>query len=156
MLDRGRAQVDAIEDGGVEDVEAGVDAVAHELDRLLNEPINAGGVVRLVDNDTVFGGLLDLGDNDGALISVCLVESSQLLKRVIACDVGVEDEEGAVVLAKDLLSKLEGAGGAQRFGLDGEGDGDAKFLFILLATPESVYIPARFIGGGGRRSNCER
>lgn len=153
LLDRGWAKINTVENGGVEDVEASIDAVAHELDGLLNESVNAGGVVGFVDNDTVFGRLLDLGDNNGALVSVCLVESSQLLEWIFACDIGVEDEEGAVILAKDFLRKLEGSSSAQRLGLDREGDGDTEFLLILFASQKSVCGLAGLLGArsnGGR------
>lgn len=95
-----------------------------------------------MDNDTILGGLLDLGDDNGALVAVCLVECSQLLKRVFARDIGVEDEEGAVVLAQDLGGQLEGASSAQRLLLDREGDLDAKLLLILDSggNGESVHV----------------
>ena len=53
----------------------------------------------LVHHDTVLGRLLDLGDNNGTLVAVALVELGELLEGVVAGDVGVEDEEGRVVLA---------------------------------------------------------
>lgn len=74
LLDGGGAELDAIEDAGVEDVETGVDSVADELDRLLDEAVDARVVVGLVHDDTVFRRLLDLGHDDGSLISVCFVE----------------------------------------------------------------------------------
>ena len=60
-----------------------------------------------------------------------LVELGELLEGVVACDIGVEDEEGRVVLAEDVLSELEGTGGAEGLGLDGECDGDAVLLLVL-------------------------
>ncbi|KFY11986.1 hypothetical protein V492_04157 [Pseudogymnoascus sp. VKM F-4246] len=74
LLDGGGAELDALEDAGVEDVEAGVDAVADELDGLLDEAVDARVVVGLVHDDSVLGGLLDLGHDDGALIAVGFVE----------------------------------------------------------------------------------
>lgn len=53
LLDRGRSKLDALEDGGVEDVHAGVDAVTNELNGLLNKSIDERGVAGLVDNDTI-------------------------------------------------------------------------------------------------------
>lgn len=103
LLDRGRAQLDTGEDRGVENVHAGVDAVADELDGLLDKAVDARRVVRSVDNDTVLGRLLDLSDDDGALIAVGLVEIGQLLEGVLADDVRVEHEEGRVVLAENLF-----------------------------------------------------
>ena len=131
MLDRGRSKLDSLEDGGLEDVDASVDAVAHELYRLLDETIDARGVAGLVHDDTIFAGLLDLGDDDGALVAVLLVEGRQLGEGVLARDVRVEHEEGRFVLAQDFLGELQRAGCAQGLGLDGEGDVDAEALFVL-------------------------
>ena len=131
LLDRGRAELNALEHAGVHNVDTGVDAVAHEFHGLLDEAVDARGLARLVHDDTVLGRLLDLCDDDGALIAVCLVEVGELLEGVVACDIGVEDEEGRVVLAEDVLSELEGTGGAEGLGLDGECDGDAVLLLVL-------------------------
>jgi hypothetical protein len=59
------------------------------------------------------------------------VEGCELGEGVVADDIRVQHEEGRVVLAQDLLSKLERAGGAQRLVLDGEGDVDTKLLLVL-------------------------
>lgn len=152
LLDGGRAQLNAVQDGGVQDVETSVDAVADELDRLLDETINAGRVVGLVHNDTVVGGLLDLGDNNSALVAVGLVEFGQLLERVFAGDIGVEDEERAIILAQDLSSELEGTGGAQGLRLDGERDLDAKLFLVLVPTHKSAHNPEAAI----MRIDCNR
>lgn len=85
----------------------------------------------LVHDDTVFGGFLDLGDDDSAFLAVVAVKLGELGERVVADDVGVEDEEGRVVFAEDLLGELEGTGGAEGFGLDGEFDFDVVFFFVL-------------------------
>jgi len=131
LLDGCRAQLDALEHARVHDVDTGIDAVADELDGLLDESVDLGGVTGLVDYDTVFGGLFDLGDDDGAFVAVLLVELGELLEGVVAGDVGVEDEEGRVVLAQDVLGELEGAGGAEGLGLDGECDGHVVLLLVL-------------------------
>lgn len=131
LLDRGGAELDAREHAGVQDVDTGVDAVTDELDGLLDEAVDARGVVGLVDDDTVLRGLLDLCDNDGTLVAMGLVEVGQLLEGVVADDVRVEDEEGRVVLAENLLSKLQGTGGTQGLGLDGEIDLDVVLLLVL-------------------------
>jgi hypothetical protein len=91
-------------------------------------------MVGLVDNHTVLGGLLDLGDDDGTLIAVVPVELKEILERVVADDIGVEDEEGRVVLEKDLLGKLQRAGGVERLGLDRELNVDVVLLFVLRAV----------------------
>lgn len=135
LLDRGGPQLDALEDRRVEDVDARVDPVADELDRLLDEPVDAGGVAGLVDDDAVLAGLLDLGHDDGALVPVGGVEVGQLPEGVLADDVRVEDEERLVVPAEDLLGELQGARGAQGFGLDRERDLDVVPLLVLLQGP---------------------
>jgi hypothetical protein len=133
LFDGGGTQVNALENTGVEDVDTGVDAVTNELDGLFDEAINARGVVGLVNNDTVLRGLVDLGNNNGALVTMFLVELRELLEGVITDDIGVEDEEGRVVLAQNLLCQLQGTSGTEGFGLDGELDSDVV-LFLILQT----------------------
>lgn len=94
LLDGGGTELDALKDTGVEDVDTGVDTVADELDRLLDETVDSRGVAGLVDNNTILGRLLDLCDNDCALVTVLLVELSELGEGVFAGNVCVEDEEG--------------------------------------------------------------
>lgn len=60
-----------------------------------------------------------------------LVEFGEFLEWVFAGDVGIEDEEGRVVLAQNLLGKLERASGAEGLGLDREFDLDVVFLLVL-------------------------
>jgi len=140
LLDRGGAQLDTLQDAGVEDIDAGIDAVADELDRLLDEPVDARGVVGLVDDDTILGWLLHLGHHDRALVPVLLVELCQLLEGVLADDVGVENEEGRVILGQDLLRKLQGARRTQRLRLDGELDFHVVLLLILIGSPATSAI----------------
>jgi hypothetical protein len=132
LLDGGGAQLDAVEDAGVHDVNTGVDTVANELDGLLDEAVNAGGVVRLVNDDTVLGGLVNLGDDDGTLLTVGAVELGELLEGVVANDIGVQDEERRIILAQDLLRQLQRTSSAQRFGLDGELNAHTILLLVLL------------------------
>lgn len=103
LFDRGRAEFNAAENRGVENVKTSVDAVANEFNWLLNEAINAAGVARLVNNHTIFRGLFNLCDYNCALFAVCLVEFNELFEWIFADDVGVEDEERAIVLAENLL-----------------------------------------------------
>ena len=118
LLDGRRPQLYALQHARVEDVDACVDAVPHKLDGLLDEAVDARGVPRLVHHDAVLGRFLDLGDDNGAFLAVGAVEVGELGEGVVADDVGVKDEEGGVVFAKDLFSQLEGTGRAERFGLD--------------------------------------
>ena len=85
-----------------------------------------------MNNHTVLGRFLNLGDHDGALLAVGLVEGGKLLKGVLADDVGVEHKEGSVVLAEDLFGELEWPGSAERLGLDGKRDFDVVRLLVLL------------------------
>ena len=112
LLDRGRAELDTVENAGVEDVNTGVDTVSDELDRLFNEAVDARCVSGLVHHDSVLGRLVDFGNNDSTLLSVRAVECRQLLERVFADYVRVEDEEWRVVLSKDLFGELEWSCGA--------------------------------------------
>ena len=89
LLNGGGSEFDALKNARVQDVDTGVDAVADELDRLLDETIDSRRVAGLVDNDTVLGRLLDLGNNDCAFIAVLLVELGELRERVFAGNVGV-------------------------------------------------------------------
>jgi len=118
LLNGGGAQLNTVQDTGVHYVDTGVNAVADELDRLLDETVDARGVVRLVNNDTVLGRFVDLGDNDGTLIAVSLVECGELLEGEVANNIGVQNEERRVVLAQDLLRQFQRAGRTQWFRLD--------------------------------------
>lgn len=59
------------------------------------------------------------------------MEIGQLLEGVFANDIGVQDKEWRVILAENLLCQLQGAGGAQRLGLDGELNLYVVLLFVL-------------------------
>jgi hypothetical protein len=132
LLDGSRAQLDAVQNRRVEDVDTRVDAVSDELDGLLDEAVDARVVIGLVDNDSVLARLLDLCDNNGALLAVSPVESGQLFEGEFANDVRVEDEERRVVLAECLFSQLERASGSQWLGLDRELDVYAVLFLVLL------------------------
>lgn len=139
LLDGSRAELDTVEDGGVEDVHAGVDAVADELDGLLDESVDQRAVAGLVDNDTILGGLLDLGDDDGTLVSVASVEGQEVLEGVVADDVRVEDEEGRVVLGEDRLGELQGSGSVERLRLDRELNVDVVLFLVLRRTSAHIF-----------------
>lgn len=106
LLDGGRAELDPVEDGGVENVHAGVDSVTDELNGLLDEAVDQRSMTGLVDNDTILGRLLNLGDHDGTFLTVALVKLGELLEGEIADDIRVEHEEGLVVLSESLLGQL--------------------------------------------------
>lgn len=146
LFDGGRAQVNPLEDTGVQKIDTGVDSVTDELDWFLDEAIDARGVVWLVDDNTILGGLIHLGHHDGSLITMVLVEFRELLKGVITDDIGVEDEEWRIILAQDLFGQFQGPRGAQGFGLDGKFDSDI-ILFLILNSQrhqhmhELIYFP---------------
>ena len=106
-------KLDALENRGVEDVDTGINTVAYELDGFLDETVDARGVVWLVYNDTELRRLFDLCDDNGTLVAVAAVELEEIGKWVVADDIGVEDEEGRVVLCENLLGELEGTGGSE-------------------------------------------
>ena len=87
LFDRRGAQLDSLEHAWVQDIDTGIDAIAHELDGFLHETVDAGRVVGFVHHDAVFGGFFDFGDDDGALVAVGFVELGELLKGVVADDV---------------------------------------------------------------------
>ena len=87
LLNRRRAQFDSREDGRIQDVDASVDAVAHKLNRLLDEAVNTRGMIRFMNDNTIFAGLLNFGDNDCTLIAVGFMESGELLEGVVTGDV---------------------------------------------------------------------
>lgn len=131
LLNGGGTEFNSLQNRGVEDVHASIDTVADELNGLLDESVDTRGMVGLVNDNTVLGGLFDLGHHNGSLVAVVLVELQQLLEGVVADDIGVEDKEWRVVLQQDLLGKLQGTGGVEGFGLDGELDVDVILLFVL-------------------------
>ena len=119
------SQLDAIENGRIEDVEAGVDLVRDELLGLLDEALDAARVV-VVDDDAVLGRLLDLGDHDGALALVSVMKGEHLLERKLAYDVAVEHEERLARLVEVVLGERERTGRAERLLLLRHGDLDAQ------------------------------
>lgn len=106
MLDRRRAQLDALEHAGVQDVDTSIDTVSDEFDWLLDETVNPRGVVWLVNDDTVFRGFLNLCDDDGTLVAVGLVESSEIRKGVVADNVRVQDKKRRIILSKNFFRQL--------------------------------------------------
>ena len=131
LLDARRPQLDALQHARVQNVDAGVDAVAHEFHGLLHEAVDARRVALLVHHDAVFGRLFHLGDDDGAFLAVGLVEGGEGGEGVVADDVRVEDEEGGRIFAEGFGGEFEGAGGAEGFVFDGEFDADVVFFFVL-------------------------
>lgn len=139
LLDRCRAELNALEYTRVENVYTSIDAVAHELNRLLHKSVNPRGVVGLVHNNTIFGRLLDFRHDDSTLLSVRFVEVGQLLKWIVTNHIRVEYEEWGIIFPKNLFCQLQRPGGAEGFGLDRELDLDVVF-FLVLCVSESVSL----------------
>lgn len=76
LFDGGRTELNTVKDARVQDVDAGIDAVANKLNRFLHKAVNAGWVIWLMYNDTVFGRFLHLCYHNSSFVSVFLVESS--------------------------------------------------------------------------------
>lgn len=57
----------------------------------------------------------------------------EVLERVFANDIRVEDEERAIVFSEDLLSKLERTSCTKGFGFNREFDLDIVLFLILLS-----------------------
>lgn len=60
-FDRSRLDLDTVKDRRVEDVDTGVDSVSNVFLGLLDESVDRGKV-GVSENDTVFRGLVDLGN----------------------------------------------------------------------------------------------
>src|SRR5690606_32342953 len=90
-LDGSWAELNTVEDGGVEDIDTSVDSVSNKLDWLLDESVNAAGMAWLVHDDTILAWLFNLCDDNGSLLSMGLVELGQGIEGVLADDIGVED-----------------------------------------------------------------
>jgi hypothetical protein len=95
----------------------------------------------VINYNAVLAGLVHLGHHNGSLPVVILVEAHQLLEGKVTDDVTVEDEEGLLVLAEDLLGEGEGAGCSQRLLLVREGDLDAQpgCLNLKINRPNLRY-----------------
>ena len=114
-LNRRGLQLNPVNHVHIQQIQTGINMVAHVCLRLLDELLDLP--VFLGDNDTILGGVLDSGSENSAALAVCLVELDELGKRVVANDVGVENEQQArgVILQDVLLSQADWAGSAHRF-----------------------------------------
>ena len=84
-----------------------------------------------MNDDAIFGGFFDLGDDYSTLVTVGFVEVGELLERVVADNVGVENEEWGVIFGEGLFGKFEGTGRAEGLGFNGEFNVDVVFFFVL-------------------------
>ena len=84
-----------------------------------------------MNNDTVFRGFVDFGDNNSAFRAVALMIGKELVEGVVADDIGVEHEEWGVILCKNLLSELQRTSSVERLRLDRELDFDVVLFLVL-------------------------
>ncbi|EPY30496.1 mannose-1-phosphate guanyltransferase [Strigomonas culicis] len=131
LLDRRATRGNAVQHALVEDVNTGVDAVTDKALRLLYELVNA--VRHLVVNDhAVLVPFGHLGDHNGALLAMVAMEREQLAKRKAARDIGVQHEEGLVVLHQHVARERKRASRAQRLRLEREHEVHAELLAPLI------------------------
>ena len=141
LLDRRWLQLDPGQDGRVEHVHAGVDFVAHELLRLLDEALDAA-VIR-VQHDAVLGRFLDTRHHDRALAPVPPMELLQLFERKVTDDVGVEHEERFGAFGEDGFGQRQRARRAERFRLVRKDQLDAEPLDLGRQFRFHLFRPVR-------------
>ena len=113
-----RAQVDALQHAWIENIDAGVNAISDELDRLLDESVNARGVIGFVHYDTVLRGFFNLSHDYCSLLTVRFMEGGEVRERVVADDIGIQDEERCIVFAQGFFCELQRASSTQGFRFD--------------------------------------
>lgn len=115
----------------IENVDTSIDLVADEFLWLFHKAVDAGRV-GMIDNDTVFGRVVDLGNDNGTFVAMAQVEITELLKWIIANNVTVEHKERTIILGKDLACKCQWTSSAERLSLNRKGDLDIVELFIFF------------------------
>jgi hypothetical protein len=142
LLNHAKALRDAVEHRQVEQVNAGIDLVADEVGRLFHKGLHFS--LRLGHDDPESARIFDSREHNGGLAAILLMEGLELLERIVADDVAVEDEKESllVVLPQNLLCELEGAGRAQGDLLLGVGDFD---VILLLERLEGVPDVVRLV-----------
>jgi hypothetical protein len=147
--------LDAIEHFWVEEVDTGVDPVADEFHRFLDETVD-GSRVWLGNDHTIVGGFCDLGDHDGAFTTVGHVEVAEVRtirarlthrnasKGYVQVTSAFRTKNGLSSLPRISRARARGPAGcqlgwvwelltcAEGFGFDAKGDVDAEFVFRLL------------------------
>lgn len=88
-----------------------------------------------MDNDSVFRGLLNFGDDNSSFFPMRLMKVCKLMKGVVADNIRVEDEERRVIFSKSLFSQFEWASRPKRFCLDRELNPDIVFFLVLQQKP---------------------
>ena len=73
LFDRGGSKRDAIKDGSVENVNAGIDTIGNKFNRFLHETFNLGRV-GFHHHNTIFRGFFDFGNNDCTFFAMSFVE----------------------------------------------------------------------------------
>ena len=84
-LDTSGPVLDPVDDACVEQVKTRIDLIADEDLRLLDELEDL--LLLICNDDTIFGGVLDLGYHNSALFAMGLVELNHLVEWVMANNV---------------------------------------------------------------------
>lgn len=129
---------DAVNHGHVQQVETGIDFVAHPLLRLLNESLNL--TVLLTDDDAILRWVLHGCREDCPLLAMSLVELDELLQGVVTDHIRVEDEEETcrVVIQDVLFGKTDRSGGTHGLILDG--DGNLHFVLYIAQSRLDIFL----------------
>ena len=103
-------------------------------------------MIWLVNDDTILRGLLHLRDNDRPFLSMRFVEFCKLKERIIANNVGIENEEWRIVFAKDLFGQLQRSSRTEWLILYRELDVDVIFLLVLFSSQslEALFLRVGF------------
>lgn len=137
LLNGGGTSWNSLQDGGIQDVKAGVDAVADVGLWLLHELLDAASGVG--KNNTVFGWLLHRSHHDGSLLAMSHVEVVELLEGEGAGHITVEDKERLIVI-KVLLGEGNGSGSAHGLVLDGDDDVHAVLCLDLRGSLLQLFF----------------
>lgn len=70
---------------------------------------------------------------------MALVEFCEFFERIVADDIGIENEEWRIILAQDFLGQLQRPRSAQGFGFDGEFNVDVVLFLVLNHEKRKTY-----------------
>lgn len=93
----------------------------------------------LVNDNTELGRFIHLGHHDGTFVTMALVEFCEFFERIVADDIGIENEEWRIILAQDFLGQLQRPRSAQGFGFDGEFNVDVVLFLVLNHEKRKTY-----------------
>jgi hypothetical protein len=96
-LNRAGSVWDTFKHRFIKQVETGIDVIAHKLSRFLDKAVNL--LVFFCHYNSVLAWVKDLGHSDSAFSATVQVSFNHLVEREIACNIGVEHKDFAVLLA---------------------------------------------------------